>query len=40
LETWLIEEKSHVEEDWKKIKQIIMEAAEKTIGYQPKRDRR
>jgi len=34
------EEKSHIEEDWKKIKQDIMGAAEQTIGYQPKPDRR
>jgi len=33
-------EKSHIEEDWKQLKQVIMEAAEQTIGYQPKPDRR
>ena len=33
-------EKSHVQEDWKKLKEVIMEAAEQTIGYQPKSDRR
>jgi len=26
------EEKSHIEEDWKQLKRIIMEAAEQTIG--------
>jgi len=41
LETELVtEEKSHIEEDWKQLKEVIMEAAEQTIGYQPKPDRR
>jgi hypothetical protein len=31
---------SHVEEDGKQLKEVIKEAAEKTIGYQPKPDRR
>jgi len=34
------EEKSHIEEDWKQLIQVIMEAAEQTIGYKPKPDRR
>ena len=34
------EEKSHIEEDWKQLKEVIMEAAEQTLGYQPKPDRR
>jgi len=34
------EEKSHIEEDWKQVKEVIMEAAEQTTGYQPKQDRR
>jgi len=33
------EEKTHIEEEWKKIKQVIMEAAEQTLGYQPNPDR-
>jgi len=41
LETeWVTEKKSHIEEDWKQLKQLIMEAAEQTIGYLPKPDRR
>jgi len=34
------EEKSHIEEDWKQLKEVIMEAAEQTLGFQPKPDRR
>jgi len=30
---------SHIEEDWKQLKQVIMEAAEQTIRYQQKPDR-
>jgi endonuclease/exonuclease/phosphatase family metal-dependent hydrolase len=30
----------HLEEEWKRIKEVIVEAAEQTIGYQPKPDRR
>jgi hypothetical protein len=33
------DEKIHLEEEWKRIKEIIVEAAEQTIGYQPKPDR-
>jgi len=33
LETeWVTGEKSHIEEDWKQLKEVIMEAAEQTIG--------
>jgi len=31
---------SHIEEDWKQLKEVIKEAAEQTIGYQPRSDRR
>ena len=31
---------SHIEEDWKQLKEVIKEAAEQTIGYQPQSDRR
>ena len=34
------EEISHIEEYWKQLKEVIMEAAEQTLGYQPKPDRR
>ena len=34
------EEERHLEEDWKLLKKAIMETAEQTIQYQPKRDRR
>jgi len=34
------EENSHIEEDWKQLKEVIMEAAEQTIGYQAKPDRK
>ena len=41
LETeWVTEEESHIEEDWKQLKEVIMEAAEQTIRYQPKPERR
>ena len=41
LETeWATGKKSHIEEDWKQLKEEIMEAEEQTIGYQPKPDRR
>ena len=33
-------EESQIEEDWKQLKEVIKEAAEQTIGYQPKPDRR
>jgi hypothetical protein len=29
-------EESQLEEDWKQLKEVIKEAAEQTIGYQPK----
>lgn len=35
-----VEEEIYMEEEWKQIKQVIIEAAEQTIGYQPKPDRR
>jgi hypothetical protein len=35
-----INDKSYIEEDWKQLKEVIIEAAEQTIGYQPKPDRR
>ena len=34
------EGESHIEEDWKQLKEVIKEATEQTIGYQPKLDRR
>ena len=34
------EEKRHIKEDWKQLKEVIMGAAEQTIGYQPKPDRK
>jgi hypothetical protein len=34
------EGENHMEEDWKQLKGAIIEAAEQTIGYQPKLDRR
>ena len=34
------EEKDRIEEDWKLLKQVVMKAAEQTIGHQPKPDRR
>jgi len=41
LETkWVTEEESHIEEDWTQLKEVIMEAAEQTIRYQPKPERR
>ena len=36
----VIKGESHIEEDWKQLKEVIKEAAEQTIGYQPKSDRR
>jgi hypothetical protein len=33
-------EESQIEEDWKQLKEVIKEAAEQTIGYQPKPERR
>ena len=33
-------EESQIEEDWKQLKEVTKEAAEQTIGYQPKPDRR
>ena len=33
-------EESQIEEDWKQLKEVIKEAAEQTIGYQPKPDRK
>ena len=30
----------YIEEEWKQIKEVIVEAAEQTIGYQTKPDRR
>jgi hypothetical protein len=33
-------EESQIEEDWKKLKEVIKEAAEQTIRYQPKPDRK
>jgi hypothetical protein len=33
-------EESQIEENWKQLKEVIKEAAEQTIGYQPKPDRR
>jgi len=36
----VIEGESHIEEDWKQLKDVIKEAAKQTIGYQPKSDRR
>jgi hypothetical protein len=33
-------EESQVEEDWKQLKEVIKAAAEQTIRYQPKPDRR
>jgi hypothetical protein len=34
------DEEIHLEEEWKRKKEIIIKAAEQTIGYQPKPDRR
>jgi len=34
------EEKSHIEEHWKQLKEVIMEAEEQRIRYQPKPDRK
>jgi len=34
------EGESHIDEDWKQLKEAIQEAAEQTIGYQPKPDGR
>ena len=34
------EEESHMEEEWKQLKEVIKEAAEQAIGYQPRPDRR
>jgi len=34
------EEESYIDEDWKQLKEVIMKAAEQTIRYQPKPDRR
>ena len=36
----MTEGESHIQEDWKQLKEVIKEAAEQTIGYQPKLDRR
>jgi hypothetical protein len=33
-------EESYIEEDWKQLKVVKIEAAEQTTGYQPKPDRR
>jgi hypothetical protein len=35
-----VKEESHIEEEWKQLKEVITEAAEQTIGYQPIPDRR
>jgi hypothetical protein len=35
-----VEEEINTEEEWKQIKEVVIEAAEQTIGYQPKPDRR
>jgi hypothetical protein len=41
LETQRVtEEKTHTGEDWKQLKEVIMEATEQTIEFQPKPDRR
>jgi hypothetical protein len=41
LETEQVTEReSHIEEDWKQLKEVIKEAAEQAIGYQPRPDRR
>ena len=34
------EGESHIEEDWKQLKEAIKETAEQTIGYEPRSDRR
>jgi hypothetical protein len=34
------EGESHIEEDWKQLKEVVKEAAEQIIGYQPRPDRR
>ena len=34
------EEEIYIEEECKQVKEVIVEAAEQTIGYQPKPDRR
>jgi hypothetical protein len=33
-------EENQIEKDWKQLKDVIKEAAEQTIGYKPKPDRR
>jgi hypothetical protein len=41
LETEQVTEReSHIEEEWKQLKEVIKEAAEQAIGYQPGPDRR
>jgi hypothetical protein len=35
-----IKEESYIQEDWKQLNDVIIEAAEQTRGYQPKPDRR
>ena len=35
-----VEEEIYIQEEWKEIKEEIVEAAQQTIGYQPKPERR
>ena len=35
-----VEEEIYIEEEWKGIKEVAVEEAEQTIGYQPRPDRR
>ena len=35
-----VEEEICIEEDWKQIKEVTVDAAEQTVGYKPKPDRR
>jgi hypothetical protein len=34
----IVEELVHTEKEWKQIKEVMVEAAEQTVGYQPKQD--
>ena len=38
--TRAVEEEIYIQEEWNQIKEVTVEAAEQTIGYQPKPDRR